>query len=327
MTADRDSEAARASEPLYAWWLNVIPGLLGGAAADPSAEPTRSANDGSPRPYPVEQMSLALTSAQELMTSLYGACFRALLASQPGEEVHVLQDLVQGRIAGMTDKLADMGQALSGHPERAAPGTGWTGTPLAAIGEALRPLSLNLERAFGGLADAFGLAPLRELAEAGRDMALATLANRQAQVEYLEVVAGAVSKGTEALTARLAEMGERGESVDSLLALVRLWSRTTDEAMHEAMQSPRALEASAKLIRAAARSRKQQQRVVAIASEALNVPTRTEMDDAYREIQELKRELRRSRKATPSNGQKLLATPAATTAAGRKTRRKEASTR
>ena len=41
----------------------------------------------------------------------------------------------------------------------------------------------------------------------------------------------------------------------------------------------------------------QQQRVVAIASEALNVPTRAEVDDAYREIQELKREMRRLRKS------------------------------
>ena len=37
---------------------------------------------------------------------------------------------------------------------------------------------------------------------------------------------------------------------------------------------------------------------MAIASEALNVPTRAEVDDAYREIQELKRELRRMRKSS-----------------------------
>lgn len=327
MPADKDSDAATASEPLYTWWLNVIPGLFGGLTPRSSAEDAQSSNNGSPRPFPIEQMSQALTLTQELLNSLYGACFRALLASRPGEEAHAFQDLLQGRTAGMTDKLADIGQALSGHPNHAALRSVLTGTPLAAIGEALRPLSLNVERAYGGVADAFGLAPLRELEEAGRDMSLAALANRQAQVEYLEVVAGAVSKGAEALTARLVEMGQRGESVDSLLALVRLWARTTDEAMHGAMQSPRALEASAKLIRAAARSRKQQQRVVAIASEALNVPTRTEMDDAYREIQELKRELRRSRKATPLNAQKAVATRAAKTTARRKTSRKEATTR
>jgi len=96
--------------------------------------------------------------------------------------------------------------------------------------------------------------------------------------------------------ARLHEMGKEGKSVDSLLGLIRLWAQSTDAAMHDAMQSQPALEASAKLLRASNRARKQQQTMVALASEALNVPTRAEVDDAYREIQELKRELRRVKK-------------------------------
>jgi class III poly(R)-hydroxyalkanoic acid synthase PhaE subunit len=176
------------------------------------------------------------------------------------------------------------------------------GAPLAAGAKALEPLTLNLERAFGGLVDAFGLAPLRDLQEAQRDLSLAAVAHRQAQVEYLEVAAGALSQGAEALTTRLVEMGQRGESVDSLLGLVRLWAQTTDGAMHRAMQTPRALEASAKLVRASARSRQQQQRVVAILSQALHMPTRAELDDAFREIQELKRELRRMRKSALATG-------------------------
>ena len=81
---------------------------------------------------------------------------------------------------------------------------------------------------------------------------------------------------------------------------MRLWARAADEAMHTAMRSPDALEASARLVRTATRSRGQQQRVVAIASQALNIPTRAEVDEAYREIQELKRELRRLRKPQAS---------------------------
>ena len=107
-------------------------------------------------------------------------------------------------------------------------------------------------------------------------------------------------------------------SVDTMLALVRLWARTMDEAMHDAMQSPRALQATAKLIRASASSRQQQQRIVAIASEALNVPTRAEVDDAYREIQELKRELRRLRKGVPLDSPTPAATPARKASSPRK---------
>ena len=94
-------------------------------------------------------------------------------------------------------------------------------------------------------------------------------------------------------------MGRRGESVDSLQGLLRVWARSTDEAVHAAMQAPDALDASARLLRSTTVSRQQLQRMVGIASATLNVPTRIEMDDAYREIQELKRELRRLRKASP----------------------------
>jgi hypothetical protein len=108
-------------------------------------------------------------------------------------------------------------------------------------------------------------------------------------------------------------MGKNGESVDSLLGLVRLWSRSADEAIHAAMQSPQALEAAARLVRASTQTRLQQQRIVAIASEALNVPTRAEVDDAYREIQELKRELRRLRKSIGAASANAVPVPVAST--------------
>jgi hypothetical protein len=113
------------------------------------------------------------------------------------------------------------------------------------------------------------------------------------------------------------------------------------------MQSRGALEAAARLVRTATRSRQQQHRVIAIASQALNMPTRAEVDDAYREIQELKRELRRLRKSlapegpsdaadvapqpTPARKSRSRAAPPAKTAgarkapAARKTGRKSAS--
>jgi hypothetical protein len=51
------------------------------------------------------------------------------------------------------------------------------------------------------------------------------------------------------------------------------------------------------VIRAASLHREQVQKTVALASTALHVPTRAEMDSAFKEIQELKRELRRLKKA------------------------------
>jgi class III poly(R)-hydroxyalkanoic acid synthase PhaE subunit len=231
----------------------------------------------------------------------------ALAANPQGDALDAFRQLVQGRLDALRGLYAMAGQAFSTQHDLTSIAARWTQAPAMLFADALGPVSANLERAYGGLADAFGLAPARELREAAGAMATASLARRQAQAEYLALVGGALAAGAERLTERLGEMAQRGESVDSLLGLLRLWARATDEAMHQAMQDPKALEASAKLVRATTNARQQQQRVVAIVSHAINVPTRSEVDDAYREIQELKRELRRLRKRVAPT----LAEPAA----------------
>ena len=94
-------------------------------------------------------------------------------------------------------------------------------------------------------------------------------------------------------------MAARGERVESLLAFIRLWAKAIDAPLHEAMQGERGLEVTAKVIRASTQHRQQLQRAIGLASEALYVPTRADLDQAFREIQELKRELRRLKRALP----------------------------
>ena len=284
MPQDDVSAAASAWPPFQTGWpFGLLPAFLGGTAAGQAAGVPSGADP------------LKLT--RDLVDALYGGYLRMLTAGRPGGEPGVLQELLQGRGNAVAEQFSGFVRALSGHSAFASLGQWLAGTPSGAMGDALKPLALNIEHAYGGLADAFGLAPMRDFDQARQEMVSAALAHRKAQADYFAVVAGAFGKGAEASVARLAEMSRRGESIDTLLALLRLWAQATDKAMHEAMQSPPALKASSELVRAAARLRQQQQRVVVIASEALHMPTRVEMDDAYREIQELKRELRRLRKA------------------------------
>ena len=281
--------SAQGSDPLYGWWFDAVPNFLKGLVPATGADTATSALNGAAAPVPIAQVEQALGLAQRLMRPLYDTLFQALVLNEPGEAFDWIEQSLQDRMGDLTDRLTTMNQALSGQP-----------APFDALAESMKPLSLNLERAFGGLADAFGLASSRELHQALTGMAAAAVAHRQAQAEYLGLVASALAKANDALVSQLADMGQRGESVDSVKALVRLWARAADESMHAAMRSPNALEASARLVRTATRSRAQQHRVVAIASRALNIPTRAEVDDAYREIQELKRELRRLRKPQAS---------------------------
>ncbi|RZL87134.1 MAG: hypothetical protein EOP82_27480 [Variovorax sp.] len=304
MPSDKALEGTRDAEALYAWWLNLIPSLFG----VPAPKAPVAADESSPLPFPLGPVSQALTLTQQLLGPLYQGYFQSLLAHpEPGKAFIAFQELMQDQLQKAAEGFAGIGQTLSSAQDGVSAG-GWNlmRAPMALYGQAMEPLSLNLERAYGGLADAFGLAPSREFQAAGRELAAAALARQQARAEYMGVIVGALAKGSEGLLARLRVMGENGESVDSLLALVRLWSRAVDEAMHAAMQSPKALETAARLVRATTRSRAQKQRMVAIASEALNVPTRAEVDDAYREIQELKREMRRLRKSIGA----MPATPA-----------------
>ncbi|MEJ8848775.1 poly(R)-hydroxyalkanoic acid synthase subunit PhaE [Variovorax rhizosphaerae] len=298
MTVDTANAPRNETGQLFEWWRDQIANLAGLAKPNGSVA-ADAATDG--LLFPVGQVAQALQLTQQLIGPLYQGYFQALLANpNPGEAFISLQDMLRRQMQGVSDALSAMAPGLGTAKTLLTDGVGLIGAPMEMFNHALAPLSLNLERAYGGLADAFGLAPSRELQGAARELAAASLGKQQAQAQYMSIVVAALAKGNDMLLKDLRSMGERGESVDSLLKLVRLWARALDQAMHGAMQGPDALAASAELVRARARTRQQKQRIVAIASEALNIPTRAEVDDAYREIQELKRQVRRLRKPLPA---------------------------
>ena len=83
----------------------------------------------------------------------------------------------------------------------------------------------------------------------------------------------------------------------------------TEEVVHETLQSEAGLAATTALTRSALAYRRKTQQVAAIVGEALDMATRRELDEAYREIQALKRELRASR--APRAKRKVGGKPAA----------------
>jgi hypothetical protein len=167
-------------------------------------------------------------------------------------------------------------------------------------------LQLGIERTFGGLGEAFGLGPARQWQEAWREMLVASVAKQRAQAEYLALAAQAFATGTATLLRELRSMALRGERVESLLAFIRMWAKAIDAPLHDAMQGAAGLAVTAKVIRASTAHRQQVQRLVGVASTALHVPTRDDLGEAFREIQELKRELRRLKRALPAAAQKKL---------------------
>lgn len=308
MTNDNSSAAAQSAASLYGWWFDAIPGFFAGLSPSPppqeappeiaKSEEPEAVDEESPPPFPVDQMVQALERTQQTLAPLYQAYAQALAANfAPQSILGALPVTGEAQIRQFVDVLARFGQALTaGLTLPGGTGVIWSDL-LMKDREALGSLMTGAERTFGAVADALGLAPSRELREAWRIMEAAALTKQQAKAEYVGVIARIWVKGVEGLLARLSEMAERGESVESVSALIRLWAKAADEAAHASMQSDEGLQASAKMIRAATRYRQATHRVVAISSQAMNIPTRAEVDDAYREIQELKRELRRLRKS------------------------------
>ena len=87
-----------------------------------------------------------------------------------------------------------------------------------------------------------------------------------------------------------------GERIDSVLALLKLWAVCTEDAVHETLQSERGLAATVALTRASLSHRKAVQQVAGILADMLDLATRRDLDEAFREIQALKRELRNARR-------------------------------
>ena len=158
----------------------------------------------------------------------------------------------------------------------------------------------GFDRTFGGLFDALGFGPMRKLQAASQELAAASLEQNQARAGYAMIVQGAFATGLERLMAQLAKMADEGERVESVLALLKMWAVQTEEAVHEQLQSPKGLAATAAMTRAGLSHRRKLQQVAAIVADSLDMATRRELDEVYREIHELKRELRALRSSAPS---------------------------
>lgn len=162
------------------------------------------------------------------------------------------------------------------------------------------PWLVAAERVFGSLGDALGLRPMREMHQAARELAAANLDELAAMVQYNVIAAAGAVEGMARLAARLDPTRAAGKSITSPTTLLRLGLSELDTAIHAAMLSEPGLAATAATVRAASRRRLALQRILTLGGEVLGQPTRTELDEAFREIQQLKRKIRELERAQSS---------------------------
>lgn len=185
---------------------------------------------------------------------------------------------------------ADFAQAFTSPLDAAARAKAMTGA------FATHPLLAGLRHVFAGASDAVGWGLYTRLAEAMAEVARAEIAAGEAQTKVWKILGEIWQTGQARFGEELKSMQARGGTFADVQAFVRAWTNAVDPVAHDALQSGPGLEACTDAMRAATRLRAAQNRVVELASEIYNVPTRAEVDEAYRLIHELRKEVRALRK-------------------------------
>lgn len=171
---------------------------------------------------------------------------------------------------------------------------------------------------FGQLLQAPGVGSSRELDEKLRAGFAAWLDVQTTSYEYQVVVANAWVESFKSLMTELVNQAEKGEQL-GLRDFLNKWSGIADDIFKTTFASDAYVAAQSKLVNAMMGYRTRQRAVSEIMLQALDLPTRGEVDEAHRRIYELRKEVKALKKMMTE----LQSTPAKKTTAKKTTTRKK----
>jgi polyhydroxyalkanoate synthesis regulator phasin len=119
-------------------------------------------------------------------------------------------------------------------------------------------------------------------------------------------------------------VAEKGEPITSVRDLIRTWFTVADKTLNEAFTSEDFIATQDNMISALLTYKIKQRAALEIIYEAMEIPTRSNLDEAYRDIQELKREVRRLRRELGATSQGAVPDSPGKKAAAKKVTSKEA---
>jgi class III poly(R)-hydroxyalkanoic acid synthase PhaE subunit len=153
---------------------------------------------------------------------------------------------------------------------------------------------------FEGTAGKFASAPAlgftREFQEKLAKAFEAWMDVRRAEVDFATESANIGFKALESLLRELVQKGERGEKITNLRQLFDLWVSTADKTFFQAASTEGFAEIQGRLVNAAMRQRIREREATEVFLRNMHVPTRKEIDDAYRHMYDLRREVKALRK-------------------------------
>ena len=173
----------------------------------------------------------------------------------------------------------------------------------AATGDGLALMELtNLywdayERTFGRLLESPSLGHTRELNQDLLKGFNTWLDFRRASFDYQVVLAETWAKSFEQFMRKLISLSEKGEPVENLRQLLFLWFDMIDEAFLEVFRSEDYIRLQGQLVNTAMAYRLAELDIVEAFLKTSHVPTRRELDEAYRRIYDLRKEMKELKKA------------------------------
>ncbi len=158
------------------------------------------------------------------------------------------------------------------------------------------------ERTFGGMTEVPGLGYNREMNAKLLRGFDAWVDLQQASAEYHTFLSKTISEAFERFMGQLVSLSEKGEKIDSIQDLMNLWFETVDQTFTHMYVSEDYLRIQKDMAGAAMMNKIRQQEIFEVVLEMLDLPTRSELDDAYRSLNDLRKEVRVLKKMVKEQG-------------------------
>jgi len=120
---------------------------------------------------------------------------------------------------------------------------------------------------------------------------------RRASADYHILLGKVWTQAFERVMQELVTMSEKGEKIDSVRQLMNLWFETIDTTFTETYRSEEYLRIQKAMSATGMTYRIKEQEVIETFMKMSNLPTRSELDDAYRRIYELRKDVKALKKA------------------------------
>ncbi len=153
------------------------------------------------------------------------------------------------------------------------------------------------ERTFGRLLESPSLGHTRELTQDLLKGFDAWVESRRAILEYQSGLAEAWAQALEQFVRKLVSLAEKGETIQSLAQLLNLWIDVIEGVFTTRFRSEDYLQKQSRLVNTVMAYRLIERDIVEAFLKTSHLPSRSELDEAYRRIYELRREVKELKKS------------------------------